>query len=240
MQIRENQTLKSSRERSFSRSPFPDILLRSGSNNFKLGSQASQSERSRRYPDEQMVPQNNDTLKHNSLTKSSSWRGAHWLLAYGKYGWPLYYSSRRKANEVWRFENSHCGGQAVPITPSDEICLSSLFLRTISEKMKPCNSNPEIANAGALKTTSIPSPSMSALSPHLHQFRLDLQQQAISELHPDSRTLLAHIHKKFFFRGTWRLIETAKWVLAEPTTDTVPAWDEVISSCRITFFSVIP
>ena len=58
--------------------------------------------------------------------------------------------------------------------------------------------------------------------------------------HPDSRTLLAHIHKKFFFRGTWRLIEMAKWVLAEPTTDTVSAWDEVISSCRITFFLDIP
>ena len=33
---------------------------------------------------------------------------------------------------------------------------------------------------------------------HLHQFHHDLQQPAIPELHPDSRTLLAHIHKKFF------------------------------------------
>ena len=84
------------------------------------------------------------------------------------------------------------------------------FSRTISEKMKPCNSNPETANAGAPKTTSTPSPSMSAFSPHLHQFRHDLQQQAIPKLHPDSRTLLAHIHKKFFFRGKWRLIKMAK------------------------------
>ena len=82
--------------------------------------------------------------------------------------------------------------------------------RKISEKMKLCNSNPEIANAGAPRTTSTPSPSMSAFSPHLHQFRHDLQQQAIPELHPDSRTVLAHIHKKFFFRDTWRLIEMAK------------------------------
>ena len=98
----------------------------------------------------------------------------------------------------------------MPITASDEVCLSIPFLQTISEKMKPCNSNIDIANAGALKTTSIPSPSMSALSPHLHQFRHDLRQQAISKLRPNSRTLLAHIHKKFFFRGTWRLTEMAK------------------------------
>ena len=61
-------------------------------------------------------------------------------------------------------------------------------------------------------------------SPQLHQFRHDIQQQAIPKLQPDSRTLLAHLHKKFLFRGTWRLIEMAKWVLAEPTTDTVSAW----------------
>ena len=82
--------------------------------------------------------------------------------------------------------------------------------RKISEKMKLCNSNPEITNAVAPRTTSTPLPSISAFSPHLHQFRHDLQQQAIPDLHPGSRTLLAHIHKKFFFRDTWRLIEMAK------------------------------
>ena len=82
--------------------------------------------------------------------------------------------------------------------------------RKISEKTKLCNSNPEITKAGAPRTTSTPSPSVSAFSPHLHQFRHDLQQQAFPELHPDSRTLLAHFHKKFFFRDTWRLIEMAK------------------------------
>ena len=46
--------------------------------------------------------------------------------------------------------------------------------------------------------------------------------------------------RNFSSGGTWRLIQMAKWVLAEPTTDTVSAWDEVISSCRITFFSDIP
>ena len=70
-------------------------------------------------------------------------------------------TSNRKVNDNFRrFENSHCGGRAVSKTPSDKVSPSSLFLRTISEKMKPCNSNPEIANAGAPQTTSTFSPSM--------------------------------------------------------------------------------
>ena len=139
--------------------------------------------------------------------------------------------------KIWKFTLRSSSG--VKNTLRQNLSLQS-FSRKISEKMKPCNSSPEIANAGAPQTTSTSSASMSAYSPHLHQFRHDLQQQAIPELHPDSRTLLAHIHKKFFFRCTWRLIEMAKWVLAESTTDTVSAWDEVISSCRITLFSDIP
>ena len=75
------------------------------------------------------------------------------------------------------------------------------FLWKTSEKVKPCNSNPEIANAGAPQATSTSSPSMSAFSPHLRQFRHDLQQQAIPDFHPNSRILLAHLHKKFLFRG---------------------------------------
>ena len=74
-----------------------------------------------------MVPQNNYTLKHNSLTKSFSWRGAHLLLVYGNYERRPYYSSKPKANEVWRFENSHCGGRAVSKTHSDKVCPSSTF-----------------------------------------------------------------------------------------------------------------
>ena len=52
--------------------------------------------------------------------------------------------------------------------------------------------------------------------------------------------LLAHLCKKIFFRGTWRLMESAKWIPEVPATDSVSAWDEVISSCRITLFSDIP
>ena len=123
--------------------------------------------------------------------------------------------------KIWRFTLRRSSG--VKNTLRQSLSLQA-FSRKISEKMKPCNSNPEIANAEAPRTTSTPSPSMSAFSPHLHKFRHDLQQQAIPDLQPDSWTLLAHLHKKFFFRGTWRLIEMAKWVLAEPTTDTVSAW----------------
>ena len=187
-----------------------------------------------------MLPQKKYTLKHNSLTKSSSWRGAHWLLAYGKYEQPPYYSSKPEANEVWRFENSHCGGRVVPITPSDEVRLSNPFLRTISEKMKPWNSNPQIANAAAPQTTSTYLPSMCVSLPASSSVSPWSPTTSYSRIHPDSRTLFALLHKTFLFRDTWRLIEMAKWVLAEPTTDTVSAWDELISSCRITLFSDIP
>ena len=54
-----------------------------------------------------------------------------------------------------------------------------------------------------------------------------------------TRILLNHIHNSFLFRGTWR-IEMAKWVPAQPTTDSVSVSDKVISSCRITFFSDVP
>ena len=84
-----------------------------------------------------MVPQNKCTLKHNSLTKTSSWRGAHWLIAYGKYEWPLYYSSKPKANEVWRVENSHCGGRAALTTPSDNVCPPSPFPGKSLRKRNP-------------------------------------------------------------------------------------------------------
>ena len=84
-----------------------------------------------------MVPQNNHTLQNNSLTKSSSWRGSHWLLAYGKYERLPYYSSKPKANEVWRFENSHRGGRAVSKTHSDKVCPSSLFPGKSSRKWNP-------------------------------------------------------------------------------------------------------
>ena len=123
--------------------------------------------------------------------------------------------------KIWKFTLRRSSG--VKNTLRINLSLHS-FPRKISEKMKPCNSNPEIANAGAPRTISTPSPSMSAYSPHLHQFRHDLQQQAFPELHPGSRILLAHLHKKLLFKGTWRLKEMAKWVLAEPTTDTVSAW----------------
>ena len=178
-----------------------------------------------------MVPQNNYTLKHNSLTKSSSWRGARWLLVYGKLECSPYCSSKPKANEEWRFQNSHCGGRAVLATPSDKNCASSHFPRTISEKMKPYNSNPEMANAGAPKTTSTPSPSMSAFPRIIISFVMISNHKLFRNC---TRILPAHLPYNCLFRGTLRLMEMAKWVLAEPTTDSV------ISSCRITLFSDIP
>ena len=54
-----------------------------------------------------------------------------------------------------------------------------------------------------------------------------------------TRILLAHLHNTLLFKGTWRLMKMAKWVLAERTTNSVSASDKMISSCRITLFSDI-
>ena len=148
-----------------------------------------------------------------------------------------YYSSKPKANEVWRFENSHCGGRVALTTPSDKVCPSSPFPGKSLRKWNTA-------------TQTRRSPTWEQYKQHRHPHlrcliipRIFISFAMISNnklFHPDSRTLLAHIHNKFFFRGTWRLTEMAKWVLAEPTTDRVTAWDELISSCRITLFSDIP
>ena len=144
-----------------------------------------------------MVPQNNYTVKHISLTKSSSWRGGHWLLAYGKYEWPPYYSSKPKANEVWRFENSHCGGRVVSKTHSHKISPSSPFPEKSLRKWNTATQTRRSPMREHHKQHRHPNPRYVSPSPHPDQFRHDLHQQAIPELHPDSRTLLAHIHKNF-------------------------------------------
>ena len=41
--------------------------------------------------DESRAPRKNQILKHNSPMMPPSCLGARWILAYGKYGWPLYY-----------------------------------------------------------------------------------------------------------------------------------------------------
>ena len=144
-----------------------------------------------------MVPQNNYTLKHNSLTKSSSWRGAHCLLAYGKYGWPPYYSSKPKVNEEWGFENSHCGGPAALTRPSDKVCPSSPFPGKSLRKWNPATPTRRSPTREHHKQHRHPNPRCVSPPPHFHLFHHDLKQQAIPELHPDSQTLPAHIHKKF-------------------------------------------
>ena len=110
-----------------------------------------------------MVLQNNFTLKHNGLTKSSSGFSKRGITSLTEiYDRPAKISQKKINDKFWRVENSHCGGRATSITSSDKVCHSSLFLRSISEKMKPCNTNPEIAIARAPQTTSTFSPSTSA------------------------------------------------------------------------------
>ena len=108
-----------------------------------------------------MVPQNNYTLKHKSLTKSSSGFSARGITSLTEiFDWPTRKSQWKVNGKFRRFENSPCGGWAVSKTPSDKICFSSHFPGTISEKKEPWDSNPEIANAGASQTISTSSLSM--------------------------------------------------------------------------------
>ena len=74
-------------------------------------------------------------------------------------------------------------------------------------------------------------------SPHLQQFRHDLQQQAVPELHlgsPPPPSL------QFSLQGHMEVDGNGKWVPAELTTDSVSASEKVISSCRFTLSSDIP
>ena len=170
-----------------------------------------------------MVPQNNYTLKHNSLTKSSSWRGAHWLLAYGKYERPPYYSSKPKTNEAWRFENSNCGGRAALTTPSDKVCPSSPFPGKSLGNWNPATQARRSLTREHQEQHRHPHPRC------LHIPRIFISSAMISNnklFQKFTRIpgLSLPISTRIFFRGTWSLIEMAKWVLAEPTTDTVSAW----------------
>ena len=139
--------------------------------------------------------------------------------------------------KIWKFTLRRSSG--VNNTLRKSWSLQS-FSRKISDKMKPCNSNLGIANAEAPKTTSTSSPSMCISLPassSVSPWSPTTSYSRTSHWFPDSPW--PHLHE-IFFRGTWTLIEKAKWVLAEPTTDTASAWGEVISSCRITLFSDIP
>ena len=185
-----------------------------------------------------MVPQNNYKLKHTSLTKSSSWGGAHWLLACGKYERPPYYSSKPKANEVWRFENSHCAGRAVSKTHSDKSVPPVHFPENLWEN-ETLQHQPGDRQRGSTKNNIdtltfdvCPFHASSSVSPWS-------PTTSYSRTSPGFSDSPCPYPQETIFRGTRRLIEMAKWVLAEPTTDTASAWDEVISPCRITLFSDI-
>ena len=140
--------------------------------------------------------------------------------------------------KIWKLTLRRSSG--VNNTLRQSLSLQSFCSENLWENGTPLLKPGDHQRGSTTKKRRHPHPRCVSPSPHLHQFRHYLQQQAIPELHLDSRTLFAHLHEKFLFRGTWRLIEMAKIVLAEPTTDSVSAWDEVISSFRIALFWGIP
>ena len=140
--------------------------------------------------------------------------------------------------KVWKVTLRRSSG--VKNTLRQRQSLQSFSFGQFLRKRNPATQTWKIANAGAPQTTSTSSPSMCISLPSSSSVSPWSPTTSYSRTSPGFPDFLAHIHKKFFFRGTWRLTEMAKWVLAEPTTDTVTAWDELISSCRITLFSDIP
>ena len=70
-----------------------------------------------------------------------------------------------------------------------------LFFRQSLRKWNPGTQTRRSPTREHHKQHRHPHPRCVSPSPHLDQFRHDLQQQAIPELHPDSRTLFAHLHK---------------------------------------------
>ena len=82
-------------------------------------------------------------------------------------------------------------------THSDEVSPSSLFPGKSLRKGNTATQTRRSPTREHHKQHRHPNPRCVPPSPHLLQFRHDLQQQAIPELHPDSRTLLVYIHNKF-------------------------------------------
>ena len=181
-----------------------------------------------------MVPQNNYTLKHNSLTKSSSWRGAHCLLAYEKYEWPLYYSSKPKANEVWRFENSHCGGRAVSKTHSDKICPSSPFPGKSLRKWNPATQFWRSLTREHHKQHRHPHPRCLLIS----RIFISFAMISINKLFQNFTRipgLFLPISTRNFLQGHMEVDRNGKMSSGRTYNWHSICLDEVISSCSITF-----
>ena len=144
-----------------------------------------------------MVPQNNYTLKHNSFRKSSSWRGAHWLLAYGKFECTILFQQTKRlmryeelkthiAEFEWR--QKHTQTKSVPpvLFPENLWENETLQLKPGDRQRGSTTNNIDILTLDV------------CLPPRIFiSFAMISNNRAITELHPNSRILLAHIHKKF-------------------------------------------
>ena len=185
-----------------------------------------------------MVPQNNYTLKHNSLTKSSSWRGAHWLLACGKYEWPPYYSSKPRANEVWRFENSHCGGRAALTTPSDKVCPSSPFPGKFPRKWNPATQTWRSPTREHHKQHRHPHPRCLLIPRIFISFAL-ISNNKLFQNFTRIPGLSLPISTRNFLQGYMEVDRNGKMSSGRTYNWHSICLDEVISSCSITLFSDI-
>ena len=185
-----------------------------------------------------MVPQNNYTLKHNNLTKSSSWRGARWILVYGNMSGHHIIPANQKLMRSEDLKTHIPEVERCQQHPQTKSVPPVFFLDNLWEietlQLKPGDrQRGSTTNNNGILTLDV------CLLPRIFiSFAMISNNKKLFQ--NSIRTLLAHLHKNILIRGTWRLIEMTKWVLAEPTTDSESAWNKVISSCRIRFFSDSP
>ena len=112
--------------------------------------------------EKQQAEQMNRTIKHKNPVLPSSWTGAHWKLAYGKYGWPQYcsYDWKLMRNEEIRLT---CSKNDVSTTPSANVSAGKFARESASANVHPSDSSFPTAVIPLMILTKL---SSTSASPH--------------------------------------------------------------------------
>ena len=133
--------------------------------------------------------------------------------------------------KCWSFENSHCGRWAVSTTPSDTFLFASLFRWRISDSVKSLTLVPRDPNL--VNSTNNINVFIFVLHICLRaRLRLTHTAYFIWSIWTSHRTLLASLSSNFS-SGTSK----GEGETAARTIELVSAWDELISSRKMTLTS---